>query len=840
MEATATSAISTGQRGRSVPGIVVLALAACVGIALARHRPEVPAILWLAMAGVPLSLAWWWHLRRHGRRGVLSFMALTTTLLAAAWVTLRHGHVTSTDPAGWMDDEQVLVHLRGRASGAPELKARTSGSMARFDYRPPGTYFPIIIDALIDRDGVVHAVHGRAYVRVDGAVAPFHIGDVIELRGYVLRPGPALNPGEFDFRLYARSLGQAGVIRVPDRELLTITEAARHPVSTAWLRWRDGARQRASGLLLADLPGGPRAEREALLLALLLGEREADLDSVNESFRRVGLAHLLAISGLHLGVLAALVVGLFSLLGVSRVWHGLLLILVVLVYLALVEVRLPVLRAGVMTMAGGAALLGRRRLRVGSLVALSAIALLIWRPDQLFNAGFQLSFGVVLGLIYFAPPVRERWFGKPDMEAPSTSALLMEWLKSVTAAALVAWMIATPISMYHFGIFSPLAAPLSVIVLPMVTLLLAVGYLKMLLGIVLPSGALLLGAPLSICADLLISLVESIDAMPLTTVRTPFPGVWWSLLAMCVVVVICARSGRGKRGWNRGSALAVILLALMLLAPGWLTSGRPALRADMLAVGDGSCYLLRSGGEAMLFDAGSSTDLDAGRRSILPALRRLGVRRLDCIAVSHANLDHYSAVLEVAEAMHVDRAFVTDSFVLEAESDPFGSDAYLLDGLTQLGVAVDTKGSGDTFTLGRATLRWVHPDPGLSFRRVNDTSMVIRTDVADCTLLLCGDIQAEAMAHLLDGQADLRAEVVELPHHGSHHEMAVEFMAAVDAQVVLQSTGWGRWQHDQWASKFNDVTRMITARDGACWVEIDPSGTIATGAFLSEPLLLRE
>ncbi|MCH8926895.1 MAG: ComEC/Rec2 family competence protein, partial [Proteobacteria bacterium] len=155
----------------------------------------------------------------------------------------------------------------------------------------------------------------------------------------------------------------------------------------------------------------PRASREALLSALLLGQREMRFEGINESFRRIGLAHLLAISGLYLGVLAGFVLLTLRLVGTSSRWHGWVVILVVAGYLFLVEVRLPVLRAGIMTIFTSLALISGRRLRVSGLLAVSGVALLIWRPDQLFTAGFQLSYAVVLGLIHLQPILRKRWFG---------------------------------------------------------------------------------------------------------------------------------------------------------------------------------------------------------------------------------------------------------------------------------------------------------------------------------------------------------------------------------------------------------------------------------------------
>ncbi|MHC4709844.1 MAG: ComEC/Rec2 family competence protein, partial [Planctomycetota bacterium] len=177
------------------------------------------------------------------------------------------------------------------------------------------------------------------------------------------------------------------------------------------------------------------------------------------------------------------------------------------------------MRAGVMTIAASLGLAAGRRMQVRGLVAASAAGILLWRPDQLLSAGFQLSFGVVLGLIHLAPLLRARWFGRPDMFAASSADMLGQWLRTTCAVAVTAWLVAMPIGLHHWGVMWPLAAPFSVVVLPVVAVVLALGYLKMILAVVMPSGGLLLALPLSLGTDFLITLVRAMDAVAISIVH---------------------------------------------------------------------------------------------------------------------------------------------------------------------------------------------------------------------------------------------------------------------------------------------------------------------------------
>jgi competence protein ComEC len=812
-----------------IPGATVLAIGFAAGIAVGWHcsRPVIWPWLFAGATTVILAAA----LSR--RRGAAMILSVAMACLGAAWANITQHHVAQDDLAGFMGDAAELVHVRGVATRAPELRRRTTGSMARFDYRKPATYFPMRVKALVDRSGVAKPLRGTVLVRVDESLPPFRAGDVLDVRGFLMLPPSPRNPGEFDLRKYARSLGQAGILSVPSRELVVIEPRMRGGMATAILNWRDELRRRAGAWLLADLPESNSSQRDWLLVNLLLGERESQIDGWYEAFQRVGLAHILAISGFHLAVLAGFVLVVARLIGGSSRGHGWLVIGVVLLYLFLVEVRMPVLRAGVMTIAASLGLVFGRHLRAGGLVSLSAILLLLWRPDELFNPGFQLTYGVVLGLIHLVPPVRRRWFGRPNAEAATIGQMLGEWLKTALVVSIVAWLVATPMALYHFGMISPLGAPLSVIAVPLSAVLLAVGYTKMVLSAFLPSAAMLLGIPLSIGADLLLAIVRAMDDLPWSVLHAPYPSVMWSIAALAWVCWWCL--ARRRFGWRRAAMWAACAGIVAWAALPALRSTSPsALRVDMLAVGDGSCYVVRGRESTVLFDAGSSSNLDAGRRTIIPALRRLGVRSVDAIVISHADLDHYSAVLEIVDEFDVGAVHVTPQFVSAADQGASSPAAHVMDALTSRRVAVKRAAAGDVLELGSMRWTWLHPPASDEFQRDNDSSMVVLIEAAAHRVLLCGDIQQEAIARLLRACVDLRADIVELPHHGSFNEEAIALLRTVDPSVVMQSTGWSRWQRDRWASELAHRRRLVTARDGACWVEVTKDGELSTGRFVAQ------
>lgn len=810
--------------------VTLLAISFAIGISIGWHQAKPLVWPWIALAVFSLALIFAFHRRTKLLHGLL---CIATISIGSAWVTLHQEFVSPNSLAAWVTNKPVLVNVKGIALSKPDIRSQTAGSMGMFDYHEPVTHFSMRVYEIVNSKGIATPVDSKLYVRVAQITEPFEVGDQIDVTGWLRGFGEPMNPGEFNYNQYAKSLGQAGLLAVESRNLLIITSRKQNELIGKLLNWRDEMRSRTNGWLLSSLPRTDRAQRDALLTALLLGERGPDLDGLDNSFKRVGLAHLLAISGFHLGVLAGFVLLVARMGGRLRRWHGLLVILVILSYMLIVQVRLPVLRAGIMIVAASIALVAGRRLKVRGLIAISGIMLLIWRPDQLFTPGFQLSYAVILGLIHLQPILRQRWFGATKNLVESAGQMLGQWLISAFTTSMTAWLIATPILIYHFGVISPLCVPMTIIALPLVSILLALGYVKIVLAIILPSASLIVGVGLSITSDLLISIVQTIDTVPGVMVHVPFVPAAWSIFTFLLIFWWILRDNKLERiaQYLIGGALCIWMVWPLLPI-----GNAPALRIDMLAVGDGSCYVLRSEGKTVVFDAGSNNSFSAGEHTIIPAMRQLGVRNVDAIFISHPNLDHYSAVIEIVDEFDATLVYVTPQFIHIAEDDPYGPVAYLLAELANRFVSVSQISHGNTLTFGSSNWTWLNPISNKSYKRVNDGSMVIKVQAAGKSLLLCGDIQQQTMNELLaeSHSIDLAADILELPHHGSYNDVAEDFVKAVNPKVILQSTGWTRWSKDRWDNILaTNSTRFVTARDGAIWMKIAKDGSISHGKFIN-------
>jgi beta-lactamase superfamily II metal-dependent hydrolase len=409
----------------------------------------------------------------------------------------------------------------------------------------------------------------------------------------------------------------------------------------------------------------------------------------------------------------------------------------------------------------------------------------------------------------------------------------LEQLKAGAATTILCWALALPIVIYHTGLVSPLGLMATAIVVPLVTVMLWLAYALLVVGMLIPAAAEPAGAGLALLAGWTVSLVKWMDSLPLASVVLPRVSALWTAVAVAVVLYWCLRGYlRNRLAWGLTAGVLAWLGVEVWYGPR-LAASIP-IRIDTLAVGDGTCHLVRSRGEAILWDCGSMRP-GVGRWVVPRAVRALGAWRVRTIVITHPNFDHYSGVLDAAGPLGVRTVIVGERFLERARAEPGGAAAAVLDGLAARGIDVRIMTAGESIRLGVASIALLSPPESAGWAEDNDHSLVglVRADAPGApTLLLTGDIQDGAIERLLTGAEPLRADVMELPHHGGYREAAARLVAVVDPSVVVQSSGPGRAGDVRWDLLRNRRAWYTTATDGASWVELRADGMVRSGAFL--------
>jgi competence protein ComEC len=527
--------------------------------------------------------------------------------------------------------------------------------------------------------------------------------------------------------------------------------------------------------------GRLRDAKAALAGALALGDRSGLSEADQEAFRALGLAHLLAVSGLHvalvggLGFAAARRALLLSPGAMGRdprraawvaAWSAAAL------YGLLAGWGVPVRRALVFGVAIGAGFAMRRPVSRGAPVALAAWAILAVEPGALFEPGAQLSFAAAAAL----------QFARRPGDAPLRGRLggLREGL-GVSALALAA---TAPLAAWHFGRAAPLGLVTNLLAVPLTAAVLLPGSLLAAALAFVPGEsaavAWLLEA-LGTGSEALLGALRGVAArLPPEASRSPAGGAGIACSVACALLAVRARSLRARVVW-----VLVGAAALGAFEPTGFVPARP--RVVALDVGQGDAAFVQGSAGTILVDAGSP---GRGRDVVLPALRAAGIRRVDLVVLTHADLDHRGGLLEVLGGVRVDRLWVPRGAATDRALAP------VLAAASAAGVRVAERGAGDLpLRIGELRVTPLWPAPcaaaptggGCTGGRRNDRSLVVRVDAPSGRVLFPGDLEAGGERALLESGADLRAEVLLLPHHGSRSSSSASFIRAVAPEVALAS-----------------------------------------------------
>jgi competence protein ComEC len=759
--------------------------------------------------------------------------------------------------------ERVLVRVRGRVTSIAPVDAlseqdlRAPGDQAatppRWGERPERLTFALDEVEFLPSDRSGGGSGGGASQRVSDTIllrAPQDrridesrvlglVGARVEALGWLSVRGAAPNP-----RPAGGAIASTVTLQPPDGRMAGSVTVERFDAirmiddaSASPANLRDRIRQRIARELHRVMPSWCDADAWGLLHTMLLGRDALGNGEIERRFTHAGLAHLIAISGFNLAVLAGSITLLASACRAPPRLGESLSFLLIAGYVALVEPQASVTRSACCALGASAGMILARRWNPSSLLGAAALVILLADPEESLRPGFQLTFGAVIALAHCAPALHERWYGSvetPDRIGPWSR----EATRSLLTTTIAVWLVTTPIAVWHFGRVTPLAVPLSILAIPLGSAVLVLGYCTAALSVVATSLAIPFAWLAAAALEALIALAgwgasASEPLLPL------FPAPFlWCAAAAAAAFWWCRARRAGVRSIARLLLLLIWIppLAAVLVHDRWLRP-RPAFAITMLAVGDGSAYLVESGPTTVIVDAGSTSTTTAGRTILLPALAEARVRSVDAIVVTHPDLDHYSAVSDILRAIPVGELIVGERFHAVAEALPEGSEAALLATAKGEGVPIRTVTAGEERTFGSLQWRWLHPPPGFDAKRDNDTSQVILIEAihasATCRALFLGDIEAfgavalQRSRILLDAIGERGADIVELPHHGAWQPSLVPMLAALRPAVMLQSTAERRFARDRWHTVWEEIggpRRLVSCRDQAVRLTLDAEG----------------
>lgn len=628
---------------------------------------------------------------------------------------------------------------------------------------------------------------GRVYVSIRGSHTNTprpRAGDLITITGVLNPLNPPTNPGQPDLRPVLAQSNIAATLWVESWQLVRSTSAMSSapsqtstppapsttspvapspltPLATstsssappsdlilsAWSRVTSTVRRGVADALPWSRPDAPAArydragsiaptdadhQAHAMLGALLLGTNEPDLRPISDSFTRLGLIHALSISGFHLAVLAGTVFVLIRITGERGRLAHILAILAVVLYTIAVPANAPVLRSMFMISVVLAARISGRRYDSINLLAWVAVALLLIRPMDLWDVGFQLSFGVTGAILWLTNPVQQALTTAPIagvIRSPIQNfgiALKHRFMQALSVS-LLAWLVSAPAIIYHTGVLSPLAVLTSLIVLPFISLALVSGYITLILGLFIVlvsmiSSSLPSALGLRFITDFAASITDHLasfilwmtqrfDQLPGSAWHWPSVPALWAIAATLVITLILRRPSR-IRGLTGLALLAITLWTITLLATAGRLDPSLALRIDELDTNGGRCALIRSGDQSLLIDCGSASSIiNANAGLIVPrAVRTLGAWRVPTLILTAPTARSAGGARAIIDRLGIRDVLITPRFAAVARGRPSSEAARLLAHLRDNAINIRTISATDELRLTHAIIRFEHDD----------------------------------------------------------------------------------------------------------------------------------
>ena len=630
----------------------------------------------------------------------------------------------------------------------------------------------------IERGNYSIGTQGLILVNTYLGDCPYEYGDVLKIKGKLSKPEGQKNFGEFDYKLYlAREKIFAYLNIWQEKDIKKIGEDD----SSFLVSFSLSARDKIKEITKQTLP----PPYNYLLIGMLLGEKSFISTDLKEIFSEAGIMHVLAVSGLHVGIIAMALLFFLSMLRLPKKPKLFILISILIMYASITGFRPSVLRATIMfiLLIGGKLINRGRNLNISLFFA--AFLILLSNPLILYDAGFLLSFIVTFFIINLAPILQEL-FSK-----------IIVWVKNPLAVSTAAWIGIFPLSAYFFTKVSMISIISNIFIIPLTGIAVILGFITFFIGLTSISLAGMIAGINYLILNLITLIAKSFSSLPFAYVYVAQPSIIVIILYYLMVffiIEIFFKKTLSQKIKKKAGLIVLSLISLIIIVQVFYPADN--LKVNFINVGEGDCILIEAPDETnILIDGGGTprSDFDVGSKIVIPYLRRKGINKIDLLILTHPHLDHLEGLLPVLRQFKVD-AVLDSGFICDVlEYREFISI------IKEKNIPYYQTKSGDNYIFSKNMEMLILNPPNTSNldndSDFNNHSIVVKLYYKKSNFLFTGDIEKETEKRLLVWQNILNSDVLKLGHHGSSTSTTLNFLNKVDPGIAVITVGKNNFGH---------------------------------------------
>lgn len=612
---------------------------------------------------------------------------------------------------------------------------------------------------------------------------PIKTGDIIQVKGTLCKFTKPANHGQFDEYLYHK-------IRKEDYKCFADSFFVKKSNTHSYLQYLYSIKKQIHKVYDTVLP----KKESAVLYAMLLGEKDFLDKEIKYLYQKNGIAHILAISGLHVSFFGIFFYGLLKKIGVPVLLNTVINTIFLFSFGMLTNFSVSTNRAVVMLLISLFAGVLRRTYDRKSSICISAFLILIQRPMEIYNAGFLLSYGAVCSVAYILPVLKKhkdiiwdkckkRILEREGTLKKSISFTIASKISDTFIVSGAIMLVTLPVLLSNFYEISPYSILLNMLVLPLMSIIILLSFFCGITGLLCIPAAKFLAGSVYILLNFYEVLCRIFVKLPLSTICTGCPDrkkiiIYFICLSGLVIIL--------EKYKKTGHLLLLFLLPLLFLKiPDSL------LRVTFLDIGQGDSILVETpDNRTYLIDGGSSNVKESGKYRIEPLLKYKGIRAIDYVVITHMDEDHISGIRELLERKMEELPKIRNLLLTDIgnkdkkfrEIEKMAKDS---------GIKISYIKSGQYIRDKKILVKCLHPPEGFKAESKNETSAVLQINYKKFSLLLTGDLEGEGERRLLHSNLLNRTTILKVAHHGSQNSTTTDFLNRVRPEYAVISCGKG-------------------------------------------------